>query len=123
MFCKTKNILNNLLQRKWFNSNRPKLISTNAHLITRPGKVSPIRPVPSQIKKPPYAANLNYTPPEFGSLFENIRIHNQESIQKMRESCKLARKILDYCGKLIKVMLVRLDQQSNNIHLSIFSLV
>lgn len=106
MFCKTKKyILQNVFKRNITNINRQKSISTNSHLITAPGKVSPIRTVPRHIKKPPYATNLFYSSPDFKDIFENIPIHNEESIQRMRESCKLARKVLDYCGGLIKVIL------------------
>lgn len=67
-----------------------------------PGKVTPRRPVPEHILRPPYADTPGgvVKSPAFEGPFE---IKNAASIQGMREACALARKILDFAGTLVKV--------------------
>mmetsp|Transcript_2653 Transcript_2653/g.7509 ORF Transcript_2653/g.7509 Transcript_2653/m.7509 type:complete len:367 (-) Transcript_2653:259-1359(-) len=63
----------------------------------RAGKVSPMRPVPKHIPRPPYADSgvLPDMPDEY-------QIHNEEQIVKMRAACKLAAEVRDKAGELVK---------------------
>lgn len=64
----------------------------------KPGKVSPSRPVPSHIPRPPYVNSRK--PPGIGSKPE---IHDEKGIECMRASGKLAAQVLQYAGTLVKV--------------------
>lgn len=64
----------------------------------RPGKVSPIRPVPNHIPKPPYVKSRK--PPGIASGPE---IHNERGIACMRASGRLAAQVLLHAGTLVKV--------------------
>lgn len=64
----------------------------------RRGKLSPRRPVPDHITKPPYVNSRS--PPGIASGPE---VHDEEGIECMRASGKLAAKVLEYAGTLIKV--------------------
>jgi hypothetical protein len=67
-----------------------------------PGRISPVRPVPDHIKKPEYAtiAGGRVKAVAVEGPFE---IKGAKSIEAMRASCALARKILDFAGTLVKV--------------------
>ena len=66
--------------------------------IVKPGKVSEELTVPINIEKPPYFEN--HKPPDPPSLIE---IKTNEQIQNMRNSCTLAKTILNSIGKQIQV--------------------
>ncbi|GFP96927.1 methionine aminopeptidase 1d chloroplastic/mitochondrial [Phtheirospermum japonicum] len=63
----------------------------------KPGKVSPGRPVPSHIPRPPYINSRK--PPGIGT---KPQIHDDEGIKCMRASGKLAAQVLQYAGTLVK---------------------
>lgn len=65
----------------------------------RPGQISPPRPVPEQIQRPPYVKSRK--PPGIGSGFE---VHDKQGIEKMRASGRLAAQVLQYAGTLVKVI-------------------
>ncbi|CAA3015934.1 methionine aminopeptidase 1D, chloroplastic mitochondrial [Olea europaea subsp. europaea] len=63
----------------------------------RAGKVSPHRPVPAHIPRPPYVNSKK--PPGFASRPE---VHDKKGIECMKASGKLAAQVLQYAGTLIK---------------------
>lgn len=63
----------------------------------RPGKLSPRRPVPDHILKPPYANSRQ--PPGIASGPE---VHDEKGIDCMRASGTLAARVLEYAGTLVK---------------------
>ncbi|KYQ92023.1 methionine aminopeptidase [Tieghemostelium lacteum] len=71
----------------------------NPENIVVAGQVSPRSIVPSHIDLPPYAKGEEVIDME---LDDDIEIHSEQSIQSMRESCKLAKEILEYASTLIK---------------------
>lgn len=62
-----------------------------------PGKVSPRRPVPEHIQRPPYV-NSNKPP----GIASGPEVHDEIGIEKMRASGKLAAQVLQYAGTLVK---------------------
>lgn len=64
----------------------------------RPGKLSPHRPVPDHIRRPPYVNSRQ--PPEIAGGPE---VHDEKGIECMRSSGKLAAQVLRYAGTLVKV--------------------
>ncbi|MCD9644778.1 Methionine aminopeptidase 1D, chloroplastic/mitochondrial [Datura stramonium] len=73
----------------------------------RPGQISPPRPVPEQIQRPPYVKSRK--PPGIGSGSE---VHDRKGIEKMRASGRLAAQVLQYAGTLVKpgIMTDEIDQ-------------
>ncbi|KAH8508487.1 hypothetical protein H0E87_010559 [Populus deltoides] len=63
----------------------------------RPGKLSPRRPVPDHIPRPPYVNSRQ--PPGIASGAE---VHDENGIECMRSSGKLAAQVLQYAGTLVK---------------------
>ncbi|XP_052205662.1 methionine aminopeptidase 1D, chloroplastic/mitochondrial [Diospyros lotus] len=63
----------------------------------RPGKISPRRPVPDHIPRPPYVKSRK--PPGIASGPE---VNDQKGIDCMRASGKLAAQVLEYAGTLVK---------------------
>eukprot|EP00873_Tetraselmis_striata_P041796 jgi/Tetstr1/462060/TSEL_007130.t1 len=61
------------------------------------GKVSPYRPVPSSIGRPPYADSG-----ELPMMDDEYQIHTPAQLEKMRAACKLAAEIRDKAGELVK---------------------
>lgn len=66
----------------------------------RPGKVSPYRPVPAHISRPPYVNSRK--PPGIASEPE---VHDEKGIEGMRASGRLAAQVLQHAGTLVKVAL------------------
>ena len=64
----------------------------------QPGKVSPRRPVPSHVPKPPYI-NTRQSP----GISSGPEIHDSRGIECMRASGKLAAEVLLFAGSLVKV--------------------
>ena len=64
----------------------------------RPGKLSPRRPVPAGIQRPPYVKSRK--PPGIASGPE---VHDQKGIDCMSASGRLAAQVLEYAGTLVKV--------------------
>lgn len=60
--------------------------------------MSPRRPVPSNIPKPPYVGSSK--PPGIASGSE---VHDEKGIECMRASGRLAAQVLEYAGTLVKV--------------------
>ncbi|XP_030499519.1 methionine aminopeptidase 1D, chloroplastic/mitochondrial isoform X1 [Cannabis sativa] len=63
----------------------------------RPGKISPRRPVPDHVLMPPYVKSKK--PPGIASGAE---VHDEEGIECMRASGRLAAQVLQYAGTLVK---------------------
>ncbi|KAH9616184.1 hypothetical protein KSS87_000188 [Heliosperma pusillum] len=63
----------------------------------RRGRVSPTLPVPDHILRPPYVGSL-----ELPELSKDYQIHDSEGIARMREACKLAARVLEYAGTLVR---------------------
>ncbi|XVE87142.1 hypothetical protein DITRI_Ditri18aG0092700 [Diplodiscus trichospermus] len=63
----------------------------------RPGKLSPRRPVPNHIKKPPYVKN-RMAP----GIASEPEVHDLKGIECMRASGRLAAQVLNYAGTLVK---------------------
>ncbi|KAJ4846719.1 Methionine aminopeptidase 1D, chloroplastic/mitochondrial [Turnera subulata] len=62
-----------------------------------PGELSPRRPVPDHIQKPPYVNSRK--PPGIASGHE---VHDEKGIECMRASGKLAAQVLEFAGTLVK---------------------
>lgn len=85
----------------WFSTNTGRTIEelpNSKRKCLRPGKVSPHRPVPAHIPRPPYVNSKK--PPGFASRPE---VHDNKGIECMKASGKLAAQVLQYAGTLIKV--------------------
>ncbi|PSR87987.1 Methionine aminopeptidase [Actinidia chinensis var. chinensis] len=63
----------------------------------RPGKLSPRRPVPAGIQRPPYVKSQK--PPGIASGPE---VHDQKGIDCMSASGRLAAQVLEYAGTIVK---------------------
>jgi methionyl aminopeptidase len=83
----------------------------------RPYKQTPRRKVPGHIKKPDYADDLEGRSPseEKEKYSKYIPVYSEEEINGIRESCKLARKILDEAHKIVKAG-VRTDEIDKLVH-------
>ncbi|OWM85407.1 methionine aminopeptidase 1D, chloroplastic/mitochondrial [Punica granatum] len=76
----------------------------------QPGKLSPRRPVPDHIMKPPYV-NSQQAP----GIASGPEVHNKEGIECMRASGKLAAQVLEFAGTLVKPG-VRTDEIDEAVH-------
>ncbi|GMI66005.1 methionine aminopeptidase 1D [Hibiscus trionum] len=63
----------------------------------RPGKLSPRRPVPDHIKRPPYV-KTRMAP----GISTGPEVHDLKGIERMRASGRLAAQVLNYAGTLVK---------------------
>ncbi|XP_022155203.1 methionine aminopeptidase 1B, chloroplastic-like isoform X2 [Momordica charantia] len=63
----------------------------------RRGKVSPCRPVPEHIPRPPYVGS-----PTIPEISRDYQMHDSKGIYRMRAACALAAQVLDYSGTLVK---------------------
>jgi len=70
--------------------------------VTKLGKVSPIRSVPSNIPRPPYVGDTSFTGHDSYGNMPVIPLLSAETLPKMRRSCQLARKVLDFAGTLVR---------------------
>ncbi|CAK9167137.1 unnamed protein product [Ilex paraguariensis] len=77
-----------LFNRRFPNSERKRL---------RPGKLSPRRPVPDNIPKPPYVSTRQ--PP---GIAKGPQVHDEKGIDCMRASGNLAAQVLQYAGSLVQ---------------------
>lgn len=70
----------------------------------RPYKQTPQKKAPFNINKPDYATNPEGTSKseEKDKYTKTIPVYSQEEINGIRESCQLARKILDEAHKIVK---------------------
>lgn len=64
----------------------------------RPGNVSPRRPVPDHITKPPYVDSRKAP-----GISSGLEIHDKKGIERMRASARLAAMVREYAGSLVKV--------------------
>ncbi|CAN1854632.1 Methionine aminopeptidase 1D, chloroplastic/mitochondrial [Linum perenne] len=76
----------------------------------RPGKLSPRRPVPDHILKPPYV-NTGQSP----GISTGIEVHDLKGIECMRASGRLAAQVLQYAGSLVKPG-VKTDEIDEAVH-------
>lgn len=69
----------------------------------RPYKKTPQKKVPSHILKPDYADDIEgkSKSEENDKYSKKIPVYSEEEINGIRESCKLARKILDEAHKIV----------------------
>ncbi|KAH9616118.1 hypothetical protein KSS87_012836 [Heliosperma pusillum] len=85
-------------------------LSTSGRKRLRPGKLSPRRLVPSHIQRPPYVDTR--APPGLASGHE---VHDEEGIECMRASGRLAARVLEYAGTLVKPG-VKTDEIDEAVH-------
>lgn len=64
----------------------------------RPGKLSPQRPVPDHIPRPPYVKSKKSP-----GIVSGPEVHDEKGIECMRASGRLAAQVLEYAGTLVKV--------------------
>ncbi|KAF5736132.1 METHIONINE AMINOPEPTIDASE 1D family protein [Tripterygium wilfordii] len=76
----------------------------------RPGKVSPRRPVPSHIPRPPY---VNSRKP--AGISSGLEMHDEKGIECMRASGRLAAQVLEYAGTLVKPH-IKTDEIDKAVH-------
>ncbi|CAA7395166.1 unnamed protein product [Spirodela intermedia] len=88
--------LSNIADILFNKRNRPGLQS-NKRKPLQPGKVSPRRPVPSHVMRPPYV-NTRQSP----GIASGPEIHDARGVQCMRASGKLAAEVLSFAGSLVK---------------------
>lgn len=80
-----------------FNRRKTHAIPNGKREPLKPGTVSPCRPVPDHIQRPPYVSSKK--PPKVSSV---PQIQDKNGIEKMRASGRLAAQVLQYAGTLIK---------------------
>lgn len=93
-----------------FNKRNLDQMSTSKRKRLRPGKVSPPRPVPAHIERPPYVNSQK--PPGIASGPE---VHDENGIECMRASGRLAAQVLEYAGTLVKPG-VKTDEIDEAVH-------
>ncbi|KMS95988.1 hypothetical protein BVRB_003470 [Beta vulgaris subsp. vulgaris] len=93
-----------------FNKRNLDQVSMSRRKPLRPGKVSPPRPVPAHIQRPPYVKSRR--PPEVASGAE---VHDERGIECMRSSGRLAALVLEYAGTLVKPG-VKTDEIDEAVH-------
>jgi methionyl aminopeptidase len=76
------------------NGKVPESVGKRAPL--KPGLLSPPRPVPAHIPRPPYADTGAL--PDWDST---PQFHDAAGLEKMRAACKLAAQVLDHAGSLV----------------------
>ncbi|GAB2279670.1 Methionine aminopeptidase 1D, chloroplastic/mitochondrial [Dionaea muscipula] len=80
-----------------FNKRNMEEVRSSRRKRLKPGKVSPCRPVPNHIPRPPYVGSGK--PPGIATRPE---VHDAKGIECMRASGKLAAQVLEYAGTLVK---------------------
>ncbi|XP_065874537.1 methionine aminopeptidase 1D, chloroplastic/mitochondrial isoform X1 [Euphorbia lathyris] len=85
-------------------------VSTSKRNRLRPGEVSPRRPVPDHIVRPPYV-NSWQSP----GIASGAEVHNEKGIECMRASGRLAAQVLEYAGTLVKPG-VKTDEIDEAVH-------
>lgn len=80
-----------------------------------PSRVTPKRLVPSHIKKPPYAESGYMSIAEM-IMPDTVLLHDEDSVARMRNAARLARKILDFACSLAKpgITTDSIDEQVHN---------
>lgn len=94
-----------MLLRKFFRSfSQANIFVNHPNVIRQLGKVTENRyEVPEHINKPYYY----FKPNKPSSTIGKIEIKNEQQIEGMRRSCKLAANILQICNDVVKVSLMR----------------
>ena len=72
----------------------------------RPGKLSPHRPVPKHILKPPYIGSKKAP-----GIASGPEVHDEKGIEYMRASGRLAAQVLQYAGTLVRVIFTFFSHQ------------
>ncbi|GAB4846997.1 Methionine aminopeptidase 1D, chloroplastic/mitochondrial [Ancistrocladus abbreviatus] len=103
---RTLSSLTNLL----FNKRNLEEIPNNRRKPLRPGKLSPPRPVPAHIPRPPYV-NSQALP----GIASGPEVHDERGIESMRASGRLAAHVLEYAGTLVKPG-VKTDEIDEAVH-------
>ncbi|XP_044470769.1 methionine aminopeptidase 1D, chloroplastic/mitochondrial-like isoform X2 [Mangifera indica] len=114
------------LGRKWVSLQLPRTFSGLTNLLfnrrnlddvpntkrkrLRPGKLSPSRPVPDHIPRPPYV-NTWQAP----GIASGPEVHDEKGIECMRASGRLAAQVLEYAGTLVKPG-VKTDEIDEAVH-------
>ncbi|KAJ8764533.1 hypothetical protein K2173_006273 [Erythroxylum novogranatense] len=98
--------LTNLL----FNRRNLDEVLNSQHKRLRPGKISPRRPVPDHIQRPPYV-NSRQAP----GIVSEPEVHDEKGIECMRVSGRLAAQVLEYAGTLVKPG-VKTDEIDQEVH-------
>ncbi|ETE69625.1 Methionine aminopeptidase 1D, mitochondrial, partial [Ophiophagus hannah] len=80
-------------QRRYIFCHRQK----NAYKVVWPADVSPPYPVPKHIKQPDYVTTG--APPDMG---DEIDLKNEDQIQRLRQACQLAGRVLRLAGRSVK---------------------
>ncbi|XP_065874538.1 methionine aminopeptidase 1D, chloroplastic/mitochondrial isoform X2 [Euphorbia lathyris] len=93
-----------------FNKRNVEEVSTSKRNRLRPGEVSPRRPVPDHIVRPPYV-NSWQSP----GIASGAEVHNEKGIECMRASGRLAAQVLEYAGTLVKPG-VKTDEIDEAVH-------
>ncbi|GAV80728.1 Peptidase_M24 domain-containing protein [Cephalotus follicularis] len=93
-----------------FNRRNADELLNNKRKRLRPGKLSPYRPVPDHIPRPPYV-NKRITP----GIASGSQVHDEKGIECMRASGKLAAQVLEYAGTLVKPG-VKTDEIDQAVH-------
>lgn len=70
--------------------------------VTTLGKVSPIRLVPENVARPPYVGQANFSSADMYGNMPEVPLLTPETLPRMKRSCKLARKILDFAKTLVR---------------------
>lgn len=73
-------------------------LQNNKRKRLEPGKVSPRRPVPEHILRPPYVQSK-----QSPGIASGLEIHDENGKECMRASGRLAAQVLQYAGTLVKV--------------------
>jgi methionyl aminopeptidase len=84
----------------FFSSSRPEMDSFSAlrHPV-KPFPLSPTKPVPADIPRPPYA-DTGVVPPS--NYVSQILLHDETTIPRMKHAARLARRVLNYACSLAK---------------------
>lgn len=91
--------------------NRRNLDETNSrHKRLKPGKISPRRPVPAHIQRPPYVESE-----KLPGIASGPQVLDQQGIECMRASGRLAAQVLQYAGTLVKPG-VKTDEIDEAVH-------
>lgn len=84
-------------------------LRTFVNIIHEPGEVETDYDVPDHIIKPHYFYELN----EPANLNGNAEINNENQIERIRKSCKIAANILKRCHKIVKVRKIKSNLNSS----------
>ncbi|MCL7049903.1 hypothetical protein MKW94_009044, partial [Papaver nudicaule] len=81
----------------FFNKRNRNNLQNSKRKRLEPGKVSPRRPVPEHILRPPYVKSK-----QSPGIASGLEIHDEKGKECMRASGRLAAQVLEYAGTLVK---------------------